>query len=173
MRPGRHFPEWRGRSPEQRANLLLAAAEVARKRIHELAAWQILEVGKQWDQAQADVAEAIDFLEYYAREIVRLGTPRRMGRAPGEMNLAFYQPKGIAAVIAPWNFPLAISCGMASAALAAATASSSSRPDPPRSSAPDWPRSSVMPGCPTGCSTSFPAGAGSWATSWSNTRTWP
>jgi RHH-type transcriptional regulator, proline utilization regulon repressor / proline dehydrogenase / delta 1-pyrroline-5-carboxylate dehydrogenase len=113
------FPEWRGRSPEQRANLLLAAAEVARKRIHELAAWQILEVGKQWDQAQADVAEAIDFLEYYAREIVRLGTPRRMGRAPGEMNLAFYQPKGIAAVIAPWNFPLAISCGMASAAMAA------------------------------------------------------
>jgi RHH-type transcriptional regulator, proline utilization regulon repressor / proline dehydrogenase / delta 1-pyrroline-5-carboxylate dehydrogenase len=111
------FPAWRARSPEERANFLLAAAEIARQRIHELSAWQVLEVGKQWDQAHADVGEAIDFLEYYAREIVRIGTPRRMGRAPGEMNLAFYQPKGIAAVIAPWNFPLAISCGMASAAL--------------------------------------------------------
>jgi RHH-type transcriptional regulator, proline utilization regulon repressor / proline dehydrogenase / delta 1-pyrroline-5-carboxylate dehydrogenase len=111
------LPDWRALSPEKRANSLLAAAGIARKRIHELSAWQVLEVGKQWDQAHADVGEAIDFLEYYAREMVRLGAPKRMGRAPGEMNLAFYQPKGIAAVIAPWNFPLAISCGMASAAL--------------------------------------------------------
>ena len=74
-------------------------------------------MGKQFDQAQADVAEAIDFLEYYAREMIRLGAPARMGRAPGEMSRLVYQPKGIAAVIAPWNFPLAISCGMSSAAI--------------------------------------------------------
>ncbi|MFP4316859.1 MAG: L-glutamate gamma-semialdehyde dehydrogenase [Desulfovibrionales bacterium] len=111
------FPAWRALSAETRANHLLRAAEIARHRIFELSAWQVLEVGKQWDQAYADVGEAIDFLEYYAREMVRMGTVRRMGRAPGEVNTYFYQPKGIAAVIAPWNFPLAISCGMASAAL--------------------------------------------------------
>ena len=61
--------------------------------------------------------EAIDFLEYYGREMIRLGSPRRMGRTPGEMNHLTYQPKGIAAIIAPWNFPLAISCGMSAAAL--------------------------------------------------------
>jgi RHH-type transcriptional regulator, proline utilization regulon repressor / proline dehydrogenase / delta 1-pyrroline-5-carboxylate dehydrogenase len=76
-------------------------------------------VGKQFDQAQADVAEAIDFLEYYAREMIRYGKPQRMGRAPGEMSQLIYQPKGIAAVIAPWNFPLAISCGMSAAAIVA------------------------------------------------------
>ncbi len=109
--------EWRDTSPENRAKYLFKAADYARKNIFKLAAWQILEVGKQWDQAHADVGEAIDFLEYYGREMIRLGNPRRMGRAPGEINHLLYQGKGIAAVIAPWNFPLAISCGMTSAAL--------------------------------------------------------
>ncbi|MBT8762634.1 L-glutamate gamma-semialdehyde dehydrogenase [Desulfohalobiaceae bacterium Ax17] len=111
------LPGWRDLSAEERAKYLFKAADIARKNIFRLSAWQILEVGKQWDQAHADVAEAIDFLEYYAREMIRLGSPRRMGRAPGEINHLFYQPKGIAAVIAPWNFPLAISCGMTSAAI--------------------------------------------------------
>jgi len=113
------FPFWRDISPEDRARYLFRAADIARKRIYNLAAWQVLEVGKQWDQAHADIAEAIDFLEYYGREMIRLGTKRRMGRAPGELNHYFYQPKGLAAIIAPWNFPLAISCGMASAAIVA------------------------------------------------------
>lgn len=113
------LPEWRDLSAESRAKYLFKAADYARKNIHKLSAWQILEVGKQWDQAHADVAEAIDFLEYYAREMIRLGSPRRMGRAPGEVNHLMYQGKGIAAVIAPWNFPLAISCGMTSAAIVA------------------------------------------------------
>ena len=82
-----------------------------------LAAWQVLEVGKQWDQAYADVAEAIDFLEYYGREMIRIARPREMGGQPGEVNHYFYEPRGLAAVIAPWNFPLAISCGMCSAAM--------------------------------------------------------
>lgn len=111
------FPLWRDTPAQERAAYLLKAAGVARRRIHELSALQILEIGKQWDQAQADVAEAIDFLEYYAREMIRLAAPRRMGNAPGERNDYFYEPKGVAAVIAPWNFPLAISCGMVSAAV--------------------------------------------------------
>ncbi len=113
------FPGWRDTAPSRRAEYLLKAAGEARRRIFELSAWQVLEIGKQWDQAYADVGEAIDFLEYYAREAVRLENPRKLGLAPGEDNRYFYEPKGVAAVIAPWNFPLAISCGMASAAIAA------------------------------------------------------
>jgi RHH-type proline utilization regulon transcriptional repressor/proline dehydrogenase/delta 1-pyrroline-5-carboxylate dehydrogenase len=113
------FPAWRDTPPEKRAEYLLKAAGIARRRIFELSAWQILEIGKQWDQAYADVAEAIDFLEYYAREMIRLGKPQRVGHAPGELNHYFYEPKGLAAIIAPWNFPLAISMGMASAAIVA------------------------------------------------------
>lgn len=111
------YLSWRDVSPKERAEVLLKAAQHLRDTIHDQCALQILEVGKQWDQAQADVAEAIDFLEYYAREMMRLGKPRRMGNAPGEMSELFYQGKGVAAVIAPWNFPLAISVGMVSAAI--------------------------------------------------------
>jgi RHH-type proline utilization regulon transcriptional repressor/proline dehydrogenase/delta 1-pyrroline-5-carboxylate dehydrogenase len=113
------FPAWRDTLPEDRAQYLFRAADIARKQIYNLAAWQILEVGKQWDQAYGDVGEAIDFLEYYGREMIRLGSERRMGTAPGELNHYFYQPKGLAAIIAPWNFPLAISCGMSAAAIVA------------------------------------------------------
>ncbi|MDR0338645.1 MAG: proline dehydrogenase family protein, partial [Desulfovibrio sp.] len=110
-------PLWRDTPPLERAIYLRKAAAVARRRIYELSALQTLEVGKQWDQAYNDVAEGIDFLEYYAREMLRLGAPRRMGRAPGEHNTLFYQPKGIAAVIAPWNFPFAIAMGMVCGAI--------------------------------------------------------
>ena len=111
------FQSWRDTSPQKRATYLLDAAKKARKRIYELVAWQILEAGKQWKQAYNDVTEAIDFLEYYAREMVYLASPRYLGDAPGEINEYFYQPKGVAVVIAPWNFPLAISCGMCAAAI--------------------------------------------------------
>jgi len=113
------FAAWREKTPRERADVLLRAAAIARREIVALSAVQVLEVGKQWDQAYNDVGEAIDFLEYYAREAVRLGASRRMGREPGEKNHLFYEPKGVCAVIAPWNFPLAISCGMASAAIVA------------------------------------------------------
>ncbi len=113
------FPAWRDSDPELRAGYLLKAAAGARRRIFELAAWQVLEIGKQWDQAYADVAEAVDFLEYYARQMIVLGQPRLIGSAPGEVNHYFYEPKGVAAVISPWNFPLAIAMGMASAAIVA------------------------------------------------------
>lgn len=111
------FATWSELTAEDRASYLFKAAEAARKNIFSLSAWQVLEVGKQWDQAHADVAEAIDFMEYYAREAIRLGRIQKMGRCPGELNHYFYRPKGLALVIAPWNFPLAISCGMSSAAL--------------------------------------------------------
>ncbi|MFZ2950547.1 MAG: L-glutamate gamma-semialdehyde dehydrogenase, partial [Desulfuromonadaceae bacterium] len=111
------FPAWRDTAARERADYLLKGAVTARKRIFELSAWQVLEIGKQWDQAYADVTEAIDFLEYYAREMIRYGEPQRIGNAPGEINHYFYEPRGVAAIISPWNFPLAISLGMAAAAI--------------------------------------------------------
>ncbi len=111
------MPGWQQLPAAERADYLFRAADIMRASIYELAAWQILEVGKQWNQAYADIIEAIDFLEYYGREMIRLGTPKQLGDLPGELNHYCYQPKGLAVVIAPWNFPLAISCGMSAAAL--------------------------------------------------------
>lgn len=113
------FPAWRATAAAGRAACLQRAAENIRRSIVELAAWQVLEIGKQWDQAYADVAEAIDFLEYYAAAMLRLDSPRQPGELPGEVNILLYEPRGVAAVIAPWNFPLAIACGMVAAALVA------------------------------------------------------
>jgi RHH-type proline utilization regulon transcriptional repressor/proline dehydrogenase/delta 1-pyrroline-5-carboxylate dehydrogenase len=108
---------WCRRSADERATILEQAASEMRRRRHELAAWEVFEVGKPWREADADVAEAIDFLRYYGAEMRRLSTPMRLGDRPGEMNHRVYRPRGIAAVIAPWNFPLAIPTGMVSAAL--------------------------------------------------------
>jgi len=113
----RYFPTWADLPSAERCEILRRAASLARGRLVELAAWQVLEIGKQWEQAYADVAEGIDFLEYYAAEAKRLFRGRRLGHAPGEENLLGYRGKGVAAVIAPWNFPFAIACGMVSAAL--------------------------------------------------------
>lgn len=113
----RTFPAWRDTSAEDRSEYLLKAADEVKQRIYELCSWQILEVGKQWDQAYADVTEAIDFLRYYAIEMRRLAKAMRLGNISGEINLQFYEPQGVVSVIAPWNFPLAISLGMISAAI--------------------------------------------------------
>jgi len=111
------FVSWRDTPASERVDFLFRAAAIMRREIYFHSALQVLEVGKQWDQAYGDVCEAIDFLEYYGREMLRLDEKRRMGRAPGELNHLFYQPCGVAAVIAPWNFPLAISTGMTAAAM--------------------------------------------------------
>ncbi len=113
------LPGWRDATPRDRAAVLFRAAELMRGEVFEISALMTLESGKSRRESGADVDEAIDFLEYYGREMLRLGKPRRMGRVPGEHNLYFYQPRGIALVIAPWNFPLAILTGMTSAALVA------------------------------------------------------
>jgi len=113
------LPQWRDSTAARRAEFLYRAAEIMRRRRLELAAWELFEVGKGWREADADVAEAIDYLEYYGREMLRLGAPRTTQQLPGESNVYLYEPRGIAAVIAPWNFPLAILTGMTAAALAA------------------------------------------------------
>ncbi|HEY5648809.1 MAG TPA: proline dehydrogenase family protein, partial [Nitrospiria bacterium] len=110
---------WARRPAEERAAILRRAGDALRRSRVELAAWEVFEVGKTWREADGDVTEAIDFLGYYAEEIERLSSPRRMGRVPGERNLYSYLPVVIALVIAPWNFPLAIPAGMVAAALAA------------------------------------------------------
>ena len=113
------FPEWKNASVKERAAVLFRAAELMRRRRMELAGWELFEVGKGWREADADVAEAIDYLEYYGREMMRLSAPRVTQPLPGESNIYLYEPRGIAAVIAPWNFPLAILTGMTAAALVA------------------------------------------------------
>jgi RHH-type proline utilization regulon transcriptional repressor/proline dehydrogenase/delta 1-pyrroline-5-carboxylate dehydrogenase len=110
------FPAWRDTPPFKRAEFLFDAAKVLRRRRFEMAALQVYECAKQWREADADVAEAIDFLDFYGKEMLRLATPR-LRNVPGEDNCYFYEPRGVTAVIAPWNFPLAILCGMVSAAL--------------------------------------------------------
>ena len=113
----RFFPQWRATPAEKRAEILRRAAEVMRRRRWELAAWEVFEVGKGWREADADVAEAIDYLDYYAHEMLRLAAPRETQALPSESNVYCYEPRGVAAVIAPWNFPLAILTGMTAAAL--------------------------------------------------------
>lgn len=112
------FASWSNRPAEARATVLLRAAARMRARRFELAAWEVYECAKPWREADADVAEAIDFCEYYAREMVRLAAPRRRD-VPGETNASEHLARGVAVVIPPWNFPLAIPCGMTVAALVA------------------------------------------------------
>ena len=115
-------PGW-GRTPApERAAILTRAAAVLRERRLELAALAVREAGKPWAEADADVCEAIDFLEYYARGAIALERGAQIIQAPGERNEMRYVPRGVTAVIAPWNFPLAIPTGMTAAALATGNA---------------------------------------------------
>ena len=111
------FPAWRATPVEERIDILLRAADEMRRQRLELAAWEVLEAAKPWSEADADVCEAIDFLVYYAHEMRRLAVGQPLDNEPGEANSYFYQARGIAAVIAPWNFPMAILTGMTAAAL--------------------------------------------------------
>jgi len=110
------FPAWRDTPARNRAECRFRAAKVMQRRRFELAAWEVYECGKQWREADADVAETIDYCNYYAQEMIRLAVARRRD-VPGEDNEYFYEPRGVVVVIAPWNFPLAILCGMTAAAL--------------------------------------------------------
>ena len=108
---------WRAVPVARRAQALIDAAAWLRERRLELAALEVRECAKPWLEADADVCEAIDFLEYYARAALALGDRRELLQVPGERNELRHGPRGIVAVISPWNFPLAIPCGMTSAAL--------------------------------------------------------
>ena len=111
------FREWSRRPADERAGALQRAAGFLRERRHALAALAVLEAGKPWPEADADVCEAIDFLEYYAAGVLALEQGRPLIQMPGERNTLRYFPRGVCAVIAPWNFPLAIPTGMIAAAL--------------------------------------------------------
>lgn len=113
------FAGWRFVSPEARARYLLKMAAIMRRRKFELSAWMCYEAGKTWAEADADTAEAIDFIEFYAREMIRLGGPQPLTRLRGEDNELVYIPLGVGVIIPPWNFPLAILTGMTSAAIVA------------------------------------------------------
>lgn len=109
-------PAWGRRPASERAALFEKVADLLETRRFDLSALEILEAGKPWIEADADVSEAIDFCRFYAREARRLGTPRVTELTPGESNVEMVVPRGVGAVIAPWNFPLAILCGMTVAA---------------------------------------------------------
>ena len=111
------FKKWRRTSFEERAQLLERVAEILERRRFELSALEVFEVGKPWAQADGDIAEAIDFCTFYARQMRLIGRPRLTQNVPGEESYQHYWPRGVALVIAPWNFPMAILCGMVSAAL--------------------------------------------------------
>ena len=112
------FPAWSAWSPEDRADVLLRAAALMRARRHQFSAAMVLEVGKSWPEADGDTAEAIDFLEFYAREAVRWGQPQGTTDYPGETNVVRYIPLGAGVSIPPWNFPVAIAAGMVTAPIA-------------------------------------------------------
>jgi RHH-type proline utilization regulon transcriptional repressor/proline dehydrogenase/delta 1-pyrroline-5-carboxylate dehydrogenase len=113
---------WREVSAAERATALLRAAAWLRERRLEIAALEVRECAKPWPEADADVCEAIDFLEYYARGAIALEAGAELLQLAGERNEMRYAPRGVAAVISPWNFPLAIPCGMTAGALATGNA---------------------------------------------------
>ncbi|MGH9392767.1 MAG: L-glutamate gamma-semialdehyde dehydrogenase, partial [Terriglobales bacterium] len=113
------FACWRLSKPEKRVEILLRAAAIFRRRKPYFAAWLTLEVGKTFPEADADIAETIDFLEYYGRQQLRLSAPQAVHQLAGERGEMVYIPLGVGAVIPPWNFPMAITAGMTAAAIVA------------------------------------------------------
>ena len=115
----RAFASWSRVPARERAAYLVEAARRMRDRTHQFSAWMVFEVGKSWVEADADTAEAIDFMEFYAREMLRYDSPPPTTPLPGEKGQLVYLPLGVGAVIPPWNFPLAICVGMCTAAIVA------------------------------------------------------
>src|SRR5258706_498062 len=113
----KYFDTWKRVSPQERAKCLFRAAHIVRERKYELNALVCYEVGKTWPEADADIAETIDFLEFYGREMLRLGEPQKLVPMRGERNYLMYIPLGVGVVIPPWNFPCAIMAGVKAASL--------------------------------------------------------
>jgi len=113
----KNFPKWSRTPAEERVRMLVRTAGLIRERKLDFDAWLVLEAGKTWPEAEAETAEAIDFCEYYAREMVRLADPQPVVQLPGEKDEFRYLPLGVGVVIPPWNFSLAILAGMTVAAL--------------------------------------------------------
>jgi 1-pyrroline-5-carboxylate dehydrogenase len=115
----RAFESWSRTPVEERAGLLFRVAEIIRDRKFEFGSWMVFEVGKNWAEADADIAETIDFAEFYAHEALRLAKAEPPVQLPGERDLLHYIPLGVGAVIPPWNFPSAIMAGMTLASIVA------------------------------------------------------
>src|SRR5258707_8231883 len=113
----KYFDTWKRVSPQERAKCLFRAAQIVRERKYELNALVCYEVGKTWPEADADIAETVDFLEYYGREMLRLGEPQKLVPMRGERNYLVYIPLGVGVIIPPWNFPCAIMAGLVAASL--------------------------------------------------------
>lgn len=111
------FQTWRKSKPEMRADILFRAATIVRRRKHEFSAILVKEAGKPWNEADADTAEAIDFMEYYARQMLKLKDGIPVESRPIEYNRFSYIPLGVGVIISPWNFPFAIMAGMTTAAV--------------------------------------------------------
>lgn len=111
------FETWKNVSPAARARILLRAAAILRRKKHVFSAWMVLEAGKSWPEADADTAEAIDFMEFYARAMMDYSQRQPLVPIDGEENELIYIPLGVGAIIPPWNFPLAILVGMTTAAI--------------------------------------------------------
>jgi 1-pyrroline-5-carboxylate dehydrogenase len=111
------FESWSGTPVERRASVIFRASEIIKQRRFEFDAWLVFEVGKNWTEADADIAETIDFLEFYAREALRLSQSKPPVQLAGERDELHYIPLGVGAVIPPWNFPCAIMAGMTTAAI--------------------------------------------------------
>ncbi len=111
------FKLWRNVPAAERADYLFRIADILRQRKNEFSAWMVFEVAKTWAEADGDTAEAIDFLEFYGREMLRWSERQPIIKVDGEDNRLEYIPLGVAAVIPPWNFPLAIMAGMTMAAV--------------------------------------------------------
>jgi 1-pyrroline-5-carboxylate dehydrogenase len=111
------FKTWSRVPAAERAAYLVEAAKRMKERRDVFSAWMTLEIGKSWNEADADTAEAIDFMEFYAREMLRYAEPQKLHQMPGEKDTMVYLPLGVGAVIPPWNFPLAICVGMTTAAI--------------------------------------------------------
>ena len=111
------FANWSRTSFEERASLLFHVGDMLRERKFEFCAWLVFEVSKNWAEADADIAETIDFCEYYAREALRLSRTELPVQMPGERDTLMYIPLGVGAVIPPWNFPCAIMAGMTLASI--------------------------------------------------------
>jgi RHH-type proline utilization regulon transcriptional repressor/proline dehydrogenase/delta 1-pyrroline-5-carboxylate dehydrogenase len=116
------WPAWAARTGAERAAIVEKAGEIIEARRFELGALEVLEAAKPWIEADADISEAVDFCRFYAAEARKLDRPRVTQAVPGERDIQLWTPRGVGVVIAPWNFPLAILCGMAAAPLAAGNA---------------------------------------------------
>ncbi|AZV44997.1 L-glutamate gamma-semialdehyde dehydrogenase [Peribacillus asahii] len=111
------FKTWRKTKPEMRADILFRAAAIVRRRKHEFSAWLVKEAGKPWNEADADTAEGIDFMEYYGRQMLKLKDGIPVESRPSEFNRFAYIPLGVGVIISPWNFAFAIMAGMTTAAV--------------------------------------------------------